>query len=111
MAENIIKGSIDIAATTAGVANSIELGTLRGVNLGAQLTGASTTSGDSAWELSQSNDGTNWVAIASTTFTGIGNETLSISVADSFHMLYLGIYKSAAGTETTGTVSINVTVK
>lgn len=99
--------AIDIATSSA----VIKLGSFQGSSIGAQLTGAATTSGDSDWKLVQSNDETNWVDIASGTFTDIGNETLSFSGTDVHHMLYLGLQRSSVGTETTGTVTLRITVK
>lgn len=103
--------TITTSAIPYSTATVVNIGSFSGSSIGAALTGAALTSGDSDWKLVQSNDGTNWVDVASGTFTDIGNETLYFSGTDCHNMLYLGLQRSSAGTETTGTVTLRVTIK
>ena len=106
-----VENYISPAFTITLVFSIIRLGSFKGSNMGAQLTGAGTTSGDSDWKLVQSNDAINWVDVAGATFTDIANETLTVDLAGAFTMLYLGLEKVSGGTETTGTVQLNATFK
>lgn len=89
----------------------IRLGSFKGNNIGAQLTGSGTTQGTSDWKLVQSNDAINWVDVTGATFTDIADETLSFEVADVYNMLYIGLQRVSAGTETTGTVQLKIVFK
>lgn len=106
-----VENFISPAFTITLVFSIIRLGSFKGSNMGAQLTGDGTTSANSDWKLVQSNDAINWVDVAGATFTDIGDETKSVELAGAFTMLFLGLEKVSGGTESTGTVQLNATFK
>lgn len=84
---------------------------LDGKTVGVTMRGNGTTSGDSDYQVYQSNDNSNWFLIAGVVITNLSDVAQEITIQDLFTMKFLGWSPTSKGTETTGTIDIRITTK
>ena len=107
MAE-LITRSADI--TTLSLGSVINLGSTKGNSLYMDLTGLGFINENSTWQLVQSNDKSNWIAIAGTGFTG-ENLSDTKNITATHNAVFLGLQLINPFTETAGVITVSISVK